>query len=65
VKALIWSAIINRVAAVPIMTMIMLMASRKKVMGEFALTKLLAVLGWLATAVMAPAAVGMFATWGS
>jgi Mn2+/Fe2+ NRAMP family transporter len=47
------------------MAMIMLMASRKKVMREFALTKLLAVLGWLATAVMAAAAVGMFATWGS
>jgi len=61
VKALIWSAIINGVAAVPIMAMIMLMASRKAVMGEFALTRRLAVLGWLATA----AAVGMFATWGS
>ena len=65
VKALIWSAIINGVAAVPIMAMIMLMASRRAVMGEFALTKRLAVLGWLATAVMAAAAVGMFATWGS
>jgi Mn2+/Fe2+ NRAMP family transporter len=62
VKALIWSAIINGVAAVPIMAMIMLMASRRSVMGEFALSKRLAVLGWLATAVMAAAAVGMFAT---
>jgi Mn2+/Fe2+ NRAMP family transporter len=65
VKALIWSAIINGVAAVPIMVMIMLIASRRAVMGEFALTKRLAVLGWLATAVMGAAAVGMFATWGS
>ena len=65
VKALIWSAIINGVAAVPIMAMIMLMASRKTVMGEFALTKALTVLGWLATAVMGAAAIGMFATWGS
>jgi Mn2+/Fe2+ NRAMP family transporter len=39
VKALIWSAIINGVAAVPIMAMIMLMASRRAVMGEFVLTK--------------------------
>jgi len=62
VKALIWSAIINGVAAVPIMAMIMLMASRKAAMGELALTKRLAVLGW---AIMAAAAVGMFATWGS
>jgi Mn2+/Fe2+ NRAMP family transporter len=65
VKALIWSAIINGVAAVPIMAMIMLIASRKAVMGEFSLTKWLGVLGWLATAVMAAAAFGMFATWGS
>jgi Mn2+/Fe2+ NRAMP family transporter len=64
VKALIWSAIINGVAAVPIMVMIMLMASRRG-MGEFALTKRLVVLGWLATAVMGAAAAGMFATWGS
>jgi hypothetical protein len=65
VKALIWSAIINGVAAVPIMAMIMLMASRESVMGKFVLTKPLAILGWLATAVMAAAAIGMFATWGS
>ena len=44
------------------MAMIMLMASRKAAMGELALTKRLAVLGW---AIMAAAAVGMFATWGS
>jgi Mn2+/Fe2+ NRAMP family transporter len=41
------------------------MATRKSVMGEFVLTKALTILGWLATAVMAAAAIGMFATWGS
>jgi Mn2+/Fe2+ NRAMP family transporter len=40
-------------------------ASRESVMGKFVLTKSLAILGWLATAVMAAAAIGMFATWGS
>ena len=45
------------------MVMIMLIASRKAVMGEFALTKALTVLGWLATGIMGAAAVGMFATW--
>ena len=65
IKALFWSAVINGVAAVPIMAMIMLMASRKTVMGQFTLGHGLTVLGWLATAVMAAAAVGMFATWGS
>ena len=64
IKALFWSAVINGVAAVPIMVMIMLMGSRKDVMGQFTLRPLLKTLGWLATAVMAAAAVGMFATWG-
>jgi len=47
------------------MVIIMLMASRNQVMGQFALQPLLEALGWLATAAMAVAAVGMFATWGS
>jgi len=65
IKALFWSAVINGVTAVPIMVMIMLMASRRRVMGPFTLTPLLMWLGWLATAVMAIAAIGMFATLGS
>lgn len=65
IKALFWSAVINGVAAVPIMIMIMLMASRKTVMGAFALGPFLKIFGWLATAVMAAAAVGMLATWGA
>jgi len=65
IKALFWSAVINGVAAVPIMVMIMLMASRRKVMGQFTLTPWLMSLGWLATAAMAAAAIGMFATWGN
>ena len=63
IKALFWSAVINGVAAVPIMVLIMLMASGRKVMGEFALRPWLKALGWIATAVMAAAAVGMIATW--
>ncbi len=64
IKALIFSAIVNGVAAVPIMILIMHMASRRKVMGDFALKPWLKALGWLATAVMTAAAAGMFATWG-
>jgi Mn2+/Fe2+ NRAMP family transporter len=65
VKALFWSAVINGVVAVPIMFMTMRMATNKKVMGAFDVRGLLKVLGWLATASMALAAVGMFATWNS
>jgi Mn2+/Fe2+ NRAMP family transporter len=63
IKALIFSAVVNGVAAVPIMIMIMHMASQRRIMGEFALHPWLKTLGWLATAVMAAAAAGMFATW--
>jgi NRAMP (natural resistance-associated macrophage protein)-like metal ion transporter len=64
IKALFWSAVINGVAAAPIMTMIMLLASRKAVMRQFTLSPWLKTWGWLATAVMAAATIGMFATWG-
>jgi Mn2+/Fe2+ NRAMP family transporter len=63
IKALFWSAVINGVAALPIMTMIMLMASRRRVMGQFTLGPVVKTLGWLATAAMTAATVGMFATW--
>ena len=53
---------INGVVAVPVMAMMMLSANRKA-MGEFSLPRGLKIVGWLATAVMAAAAVGMFATW--
>ncbi|HZL00118.1 MAG TPA: divalent metal cation transporter [Caulobacteraceae bacterium] len=65
IKALFWSAVINGVVAVPVMVMMMLMASRKTVMGDFKLHVGLKTMGWIATLVMAAAAVGMFATWGA
>ena len=65
IKALFWSAVLNGVAAVPIMVMFMVMGSREAVMGPFTLKPLLRTLGWVATAVMGAAAVGMFATWGN
>ncbi len=65
IKALFWSAVINGVVAVPVMVMMMLLSSRKVVMGQFTLPWPLKAVGWLATAVMALAAMGMFATWGA
>ena len=65
IKALFWSAVINGVVAAPVMVMMMLMSTNRKVMGRFVLPMPLRVVGWAATAVMAAAAVGMFATWGS
>ncbi|VVE01055.1 NRAMP family divalent metal transporter [Pandoraea cepalis] len=64
IKALFWSAVINGVIAVPIMTILMLMAGRRDVMGKFAISLRLKALGWLATGTMACAVLTMFATWG-
>jgi NRAMP (natural resistance-associated macrophage protein)-like metal ion transporter len=64
IKALYWSAVINGVAAVPLMIVMMLMGSSRKVMGKFTMPWPLKLFGWLATAVMAAAAVVMFVTWG-
>ncbi|MEM5326125.1 divalent metal cation transporter [Paraburkholderia sp. JHI2823] len=60
VKALYWSAVINGLAAVPVMIVVMLMGSSPRVMGKFAITGVLRAGGWLATALMAFAAVAMF-----
>jgi NRAMP (natural resistance-associated macrophage protein)-like metal ion transporter len=65
VKALFWSAVLNGVVAVPVMVMTVLMAVRRDVMGEFTIGPVLKGMGWLATAAMALATIGMFATWGS
>jgi Mn2+/Fe2+ NRAMP family transporter len=64
IKALFWSAVINGVIAVPIMVVMMLMAVRPDVMGQFVITRRLKYLGWLATGVMALAVLAMFVTWG-
>jgi Mn2+/Fe2+ NRAMP family transporter len=59
-KALVWAAIVNGVIAVPIMTIMMLLAGKPEVMGPFVIKRRLKLLGWLAVAVMAAAVVAMF-----
>lgn len=64
IKALFMCAVINGVVAVPIMVVVMLMVGNPKVMGRFALRSgLLRSIGWIATAVMFLATMGMFLTW--
>jgi NRAMP (natural resistance-associated macrophage protein)-like metal ion transporter len=63
IKALFWSAVINGVIAVPIMVVLMLMAARPDVMGQFVITPRIQIIGWLATAVMALAVLAMAVTW--
>jgi Mn2+/Fe2+ NRAMP family transporter len=59
-KALFWSAVINGVVAVPLMVIIILLVSKKSVMGAFVAGRPIIVLGWIATAIMGAAAVRMF-----
>lgn len=58
-KALFWSAVINGVVAVPLMVVIIILVSKKTVMGDFTANRVVIILGWIATAVMGIAAVRM------
>jgi len=60
IKALYWSAVINGVISVPIMAVMMLMAARSDIMGQFVITFRLKLLGWAGTSVMAFAVIAMF-----
>ena len=65
IRALYWSAVINGIVAVPVMAIMMLLASRPDIMGDFAVRGWLRGLGWLATAVMTAVVVAMLATIGT
>jgi NRAMP (natural resistance-associated macrophage protein)-like metal ion transporter len=59
IRALVVAAMINGVAAVPVMAVMMLVSARSSVMGVFTVNGWLRVLGWLTTAAMAAAVVAM------
>ena len=58
-KALFWSAVINGIIAVPLMVVVILLVSKKSVMGKFTASRPIIILGWVAVAVMGFAAIGM------
>ncbi len=59
-KALFWSAVINGVIAVPLMVVIIMLASKKSVMGKFTVNRVIIALGWIAVIVMGAATARMF-----
>jgi NRAMP (natural resistance-associated macrophage protein)-like metal ion transporter len=63
IKALFWAAVLNGISAVPLMVVIMGMATSRKVMGTFVLPAYLKVLGWLAAIVMSMVLAGLVLTW--
>ncbi len=52
IKALYWSAVINGVAAVPVLITMMLIGRRSDILGTFTLGRTLTILGWFATGLM-------------
>jgi NRAMP (natural resistance-associated macrophage protein)-like metal ion transporter len=59
IRMLVWSAVINGIAAVPIMAMMMLMVTNKAVMGRFKARPWLAYGGWAGTGLMALTALAL------
>jgi Mn2+/Fe2+ NRAMP family transporter len=62
VKMLFWSAVLNGVLAPPLIVLVVLLTSSKKLMGTRTNSRVMKWLGWAAAAIMTAAAVAMFAT---
>jgi NRAMP (natural resistance-associated macrophage protein)-like metal ion transporter len=60
VRELFWSAVLNGLIAVPIMVVMMLLATRREIMGEHTIGGRLRWLGWAATAAMAATVLALF-----
>ncbi len=60
VKMLFWSAVLNGVLAPPLVVLVVLLTSDKKVMGERTNSPLLRWLGWACAVAMGVAAIAMF-----
>ncbi|MGV1838364.1 NRAMP family divalent metal transporter [Rhizobium rhizogenes] len=59
-NALFWSAVFNGLLAVPLLVVILLLATNSKVMGAYTIGKTAACVGWATVALMAVAAMMMF-----
>lgn len=63
IKALFWSAVLNGVAAVPLVYAIVHIANRPEVMGRWKSSRLANIWGWATFILMGAAAVLMFVYW--
>jgi NRAMP (natural resistance-associated macrophage protein)-like metal ion transporter len=63
IKALYWSAVINGVVAVPVMSVMMIITAQRKIMRKFIVSGWLRWLGWASTTAMAASVVGMIVGW--
>ncbi|MBV8345565.1 MAG: Nramp family divalent metal transporter [Candidatus Eremiobacteraeota bacterium] len=60
IKALFWSAVLNGIAAVPLIFVIVWLASNRRLMGEWTSSRLARAWGWATFALMGGATIGMF-----
>ena len=63
IKALFWSAVLNGVAAVPLVYAIVHLANRREIMGQWKSSRLANIWGWATFVLMAAAAILMFVYW--
>jgi Mn2+/Fe2+ NRAMP family transporter len=62
-KALIWAGIVQGFSTPPLLLLIMLITNNRKIMGDKVNTRGMNVLGWITTAAIFLATVGLVATW--
>jgi Mn2+/Fe2+ NRAMP family transporter len=64
ITLLVFVAVVNGVAAAPFLVVVLLVSSDGRIMGEHMNGKVASTVGWLTAALMAVAAIGLFATGG-
>ncbi|MDQ2865474.1 MAG: divalent metal cation transporter [Candidatus Eremiobacteraeota bacterium] len=64
ISALLWSAVINGIVAVPLLAVIVWFAGSKKLMSKWRSSLLARIWGWATVAVMGVAAISIFVFWG-
>lgn len=62
-KALVFSGIVQGFSTPPLLLLIMLMTNNRKIMGDRVNSRGLNILGWLTTAAIFAATIGLIATW--
>ena len=62
VRMLFWSAVVNGVLAPPLVVLVVLLSSDKKVMGSRVNSRGAKALGWICAAVMSAAALALLVT---
>ena len=63
IRALFWSAVLNGIAAIPLVYAIIRIARDARVLGEWTASRLAMIWLWITFAVMLASAIGMIASW--